>query len=76
MPPVLGYNIVRPRDDCEVVAVWEETGDPMLAVGRFDRGRVLAYTSDPAPHWGCNFVYWDGYEPFWSRALSWLLTGR
>jgi uncharacterized membrane protein len=73
MPPVLGYNVVRPRDDCELVAVWEETGDPMLAVGRFDRGRVLAYTSDPAPHWGCNFVFWDQYNAFWSNALSWLL---
>ena len=73
MPPVLGYNIVRPRDDCELVAVWKETGDPMLAVGRFDRGRVLAYTSDPAPHWGCNFVFWDQYNAFWSNALKWLL---
>jgi uncharacterized membrane protein len=73
MPPVLGYNIVQPRDDCEVVAVWDETGDPMLAVGQFDRGRVLAYTSDPAPHWACNFVFWDQYNAFWSRALKWLL---
>jgi uncharacterized membrane protein len=22
----------------------------------------LAYASDPAPHWGCNFVYWKQYQ--------------
>lgn len=73
LPPILGYNAVRPREGCEVVAEWKETGDPMLAVGQFDRGRVLAYTSDPAPHWGCNFVFWDQYNAFWTKALAWLL---
>lgn len=73
MPPILGYNIVQPREDCEVLAVWEPTADPMVAVGQFDRGRVLAYTSDPAPHWGCNFVFWDQYALFWTNALGWLL---
>ena len=47
MPLILGYNIVKPRDDCDVVAVWNETDDSKLAVGQFDAGRVLAYTSDP-----------------------------
>ncbi len=75
MPPILGYNIVKPRDGCEVVAAWKETGDPMLAVGQFDSGRVIAYTSDPAPHWGCNFVYWDQYDAFWTAALDWLISG-
>jgi uncharacterized membrane protein len=74
MPPILGYNKVEPRDGCEVVLQWPE-GDPALTTGTFGGGRVIAYTSDPAPHWGCNFVYWDGYARFWSNALEWLLTG-
>lgn len=73
MPPILGYNIVKPRDGCEIIAVWKETGDPMLAVGQFGRGRVVAYMSDPAPHWGCNFVYWEQYNRFWCSAMDWLL---
>lgn len=73
MPPILGYNIVRPRTDCPVLATWQGTGDPMIAVGQFGQGRVLAYTSDPAPHWGCNFVYWDQYARFWLNACQWLL---
>ena len=59
IPPILGYNIVQPVEGCPVVARWKGWGDPAVAVGQFGRGRVLAYTSDPAPHWGCNFVYCD-----------------
>lgn len=72
LPPILGYNIVRPRSDCPVLATWSDYGDPMLAVGQFGKGRVLAYTSDPAPHWGCNFVYWPHYARFWLNACRWV----
>lgn len=75
MPLVLGYNIVEPREDCQVLARWMPEGDPLLAVGKFGKGRVVAYTSDPAPHWGCNFVYWDQYNQFWLNTLD-LLLGR
>ncbi len=74
MPPILGYNRVRPRAGAEVLAVWEGSADPMLAVGQFGKGRALAYTSDPAPHWGCNFVYWDQYPRLWRNAVNWLLS--
>ena len=47
--------------------------DPMLATGNFGAGRILVYTSDPAPHWGCNFVQWDRYNAFWVAALEHLL---
>lgn len=76
MSPILGYNIVKARRGCEVLATWEGSKDPMLAVGKFGRGRVLAYTSDPAPHWGCNFVYWKQYQKLWQNSVRWLLAGR
>lgn len=72
-PPILGYNQVRPREGCDVLLAVRETGDPLVAAGQFGEGRVLAYMSDPAPHWGCNFVFWDRYPDFWVRCLSWLL---
>jgi uncharacterized membrane protein len=71
-PPILGYNKTLPNADGEVLACWRETGDPLLAVRQCGRGRVLAYTSDPAPHWGCNFVFWDQYPPFWLACLDWV----
>jgi uncharacterized membrane protein len=75
MPPVLGYNIVRPRPGCTVVAHWQGEAHPAIAVGQFGRGRVLAYTSDPAPHWGCNFVFWQDYARLWTNVCDWLENG-
>jgi len=74
MPPALGYNVVKPREGADVIAEWAGEGDPMLSVGEYGDGRTLAYTSDPAPHWGLNVVHWDGYDAFWQRALDWLLS--
>ncbi|MBK1792152.1 glutamine amidotransferase [Persicirhabdus sediminis] len=69
-PPILGYNIVKAKPGCEVLLNWEGTDHPAVAYGQFGKGRVLAYTSDPAPHWGCNFVYWDQYKNFWLKAID------
>jgi uncharacterized membrane protein len=76
MPPLLGYNKTRRCREGTVLLEVAETGDPLLAVRAFGKGRVLAYTSDPAPHWGCNFVYWDGYGEFWRRCLDDVLGRR
>jgi uncharacterized membrane protein len=69
-PPILGYNQTLPRENCQILLSVKETGDPLVATGQFGRGQVLAYMSDPAPHWGCNFVFWDQYADFWLRCLG------
>ncbi|UCG24328.1 MAG: hypothetical protein JSW55_19780 [Chloroflexota bacterium] len=74
-PPILGYNKTLPRDSCPVLLRVKETGHPLVAVGAFGRGRTLAYTSDPAPHWGCNFVFWQHYAAFWLACLDQVLGG-
>jgi len=68
-PPILGYNKTLPRDGYEVLLKVSGTGDPLVAAGRAGRGSVLAYMSDPAPHWGCNFVYWEHYAEFWLNCV-------
>jgi len=75
MPPFLGYNKTSPKKGAEVLLRVRETGDPLAVLGRHGRGRVFAYTSDPAPHWGCNFVFWKGYSGFWLRSLG-LVLGK
>jgi uncharacterized membrane protein len=72
-PPILGYNKVLPRDGCDILLRVKQTGDPLVAVGGFGKGKALAYMSDPAPHWGCNFVSWDQYSAFWLRCLDAIL---
>lgn len=72
MPPVLGFNKVKPKQGCDVIATWKNENYPAITIGQFNKGRVLAYTSDPAPHWGCNFVFWDSYNKFWLNVCNWL----
>jgi uncharacterized membrane protein len=73
--PVACLEIDRtlPRDGAIVHAVVAETGDPLLATMSHGDGATLAFMSDPAPHWGCNFVQWDQYDAFWLGALEYLL---
>jgi len=72
-PPILGYNKVLPRDGCDILLRVKQTGDPLVAVGTFGKGKTLAYMSDPAPHWGCNFVSWQHYGAFWLNCLDAIL---
>ncbi len=74
-PPILGYNRTLPLNDCPCLLEVSRTGDPLLAVRDFGKGKVLAYMSDPAPHWGCNFVFWERYAEFWLKCLG-MVTKR
>jgi uncharacterized membrane protein len=76
LPPILGYNEVKPREDALVVAQWAGTGHPLLAVGQYGEGRTAAFTSDPAPHWGLNFVFWKNYNSFWKNLIDWLVKRK
>ena len=73
MPPLLGYNRAQPREGAKLHAVIDQTGDPLLATMSHGAGTTLAFMSDPAPHWGCNFVQWDRYADFWLAALEQVL---
>lgn len=73
-PPILGYNQTLEIPEGNVLMKLKETGDPLLVTRQVGEGKVLAYTSDPAPHWGCNFVYWDEYQRFWLRCLDMLIN--
>lgn len=72
-PPILGYNKTLSIDNGTVLLNVKETGDPLVAIGKYGKGNVLAYMSDPAPHWGCNFVFWEQYNAFWLSCLEGIL---
>jgi len=70
IPPILGYNETREIPEGRVLARIRETNDPLVVLREKGNGKVLAYTSDPAPHWGCNFVFWKGYNDFWVKCVE------
>jgi len=73
-PPILGYNRVMSRIGFKTILQVEETSDPLLSYGTIGNGKVMAYMSDPAPHWGCNLVFWKEYNHFWLSCLDLLLS--
>jgi uncharacterized membrane protein len=72
--PILCYNRTSPRDDAAIHIEVATTGDPVAASRTHGAGTTFAYMSDPAPHWGVNFVQWDQYQKFWVGALENLLA--
>jgi uncharacterized membrane protein len=72
-PHLLGYNRVIAKPDSTVVA--QCGGDPLLVVGSAGAGRVVAFTSDLAPHWASpEFISWPHYRQLWASIIDW--TGK
>lgn len=72
-PPIFGYNELIPKPGAEVVVRVKQTGHSLIVAGRYGRGRVFIYASDPAPHWGINFEMWTGYDQFWQQVTRWTM---
>ena len=68
LPFALGYVMTEVKPTAQLLLA-AETGDPLLAVGRYGLGTGLAYTSDLTERWGGEWLAWDGCGKFWSQAL-------
>lgn len=70
-PHFLGYNKTLCREGCETPVTIG--GDPLVAFGKFGKGRSAVFTSDCAPHWGPKaFVEWEGYDVLWKAVFDYL----
>jgi uncharacterized protein YegL len=68
-PPLLGYVRTFPRRSGQVL-LKAETGDPVLAHGRFGLGKVSVFTADAKGAWSALWQQrWDGFSQFWSQVL-------
>ncbi len=68
LPVVLGYVMTEAKPAAQVL-LGAESGDPLLAVGRFGLGIGLAYTGDLTEVWGGEWLAWDGCGRFWAQVL-------
>jgi uncharacterized membrane protein len=70
-PTLLGFQRLVAKQDSQVLATID--GWPLLVIGRFGKGRVLAFASDMGPHWAPpGFTEWPGYTRLWGQAATWL----
>jgi len=72
LPFVLGYVMTEAKPTSQLLLA-TETGDPLLAVGRYGLGTGMAYTSDLTERWGGEWLSWDGCGKFWAQALRGIL---
>jgi uncharacterized membrane protein len=69
-PPFFGYNKSKIKANGDLLGAIEDY--PFLAVGMYGKARVLAFTSDPCPHWGEYFSQWRYYPQFWQQVVRWV----
>lgn len=75
LPFSLGYVMTEVKPTAQLLLA-AETGDPLLAVGRYGLGAGLAYTSDLTERWGGEWLAWDGCGKFWAQVLRGVLRKR
>ncbi|RJS86948.1 hypothetical protein CW704_04310 [Candidatus Bathyarchaeota archaeon] len=69
-PTMHGLNLVKAKEDSIVLAD-DGDGHPFLVIGKYKKGRVLAFTSDIGPGWGSEYIFWKHAEEFWHRVMIW-----
>ena len=70
-PYILGYNKTILRDNAQLLVEYD--GDPIIAAWEWGKGRVVAYTTDCAPHWAPRAMCdWEEYPTLWDNLVRWL----
>jgi Ca-activated chloride channel family protein len=68
LPFTLGYVMTEAKPTAQMLLA-AETGDPLLAIGRYGLGTGFAYTSDLTEKWGGEWLAWDGCGKFWAQMI-------
>lgn len=72
LPLTLGYVMTEAKPTAQLLLA-VETGDPLLAVGRYGLGVGMAYTSDVTEKWGGEWLAWDDSGKFWAQVFRGVL---
>ena len=72
LPFSLGYVMTEAKPTAQQLLA-AETGDPLLAVGRYGLGTGMAYTSDLTERWGGEWLAWGDCGKFWAQVLRGVL---
>jgi uncharacterized membrane protein len=69
-PHLLGYQLVEAKPNTLTLA--KVDNDPLLVIGKYGKGRAIAYTTDIGPHW-CprKYAEWNGYGILWRNMIQW-----
>ncbi|TWT90197.1 von Willebrand factor type A domain protein [Pseudobythopirellula maris] len=72
LPFSLGYVMTEAKPTAQLLLA-AETGDPLLAVGRYGLGTGLAFTCDLTERWGGEWLAWGDCGKFWAQVIRGVL---
>lgn len=75
LPFTLGYVMTQSKPAAQVLLV-AETGDPLLAIGRFGLGSGIAWSSDMSGRWGAEWLAWSDCGKFWAQVFRGMIRAR
>jgi len=71
-PPLRGYVETKPKEraNLELVVMTEGKAEPLLASWRYQKGKVIAFTSDANGRWSSYWASWPQFSRFWSDIID------
>ncbi|MHC4887777.1 MAG: VWA domain-containing protein, partial [Planctomycetota bacterium] len=67
-PYLLGYVMTKLKSSARPVLA-TETGDPLMAIGRYGLGQAIAFSSDASDRWAGEWLSWRAFGQFWAQTL-------
>jgi len=75
IPLILGYNRCESvNENGEILAVNENTGDPILVIGEYGRGKVAIFLTAYSRGWAADLKEWDSFNLLWNNIIQWLVS--
>lgn len=77
-PAVLGYVETRTKENAnlELIAYADDRAEPLLARWNYQKGKVVAFTSDVNGRWSQRWVDWASFHRFWSEVIDSVRTAK
>jgi uncharacterized membrane protein/uncharacterized protein YegL len=74
-PLLLGYVMTKVKPTSQIQLI-TETGDPLMASGRYGLGNSIAFTSDTTELWAGEWQEWSHFGQFWSQTIRSIISDR
>ncbi|MDD7986846.1 VWA domain-containing protein [Lentisphaera marina] len=74
-PLLLGYVMTKIKASAQVQLL-TETGDPLLASGRYGLGQSIAFTSDATELWAGEWLEWNDFGKFWAQVVRSIVRNK
>jgi Ca-activated chloride channel homolog len=74
-PLLLGYVMTKLKTSAQIQLL-TETGDPLLASGRYGLGQSIAFTSDATELWAGEWLEWNDFGKFWAQIIRSIVRNK